>query len=84
MVVSSGSLSLSDGSGLPAANNGCGGRGRFGEPPYCDEGVPGLGLPLMSAGSNDTLLGGGLPYSFDTLEGMKDIVGDSDSRDVGL
>jgi hypothetical protein len=38
----------------------------------------------MSAGSNDTLLGGGLPYSFDTLEGMKDIVGDSDSRDVGL
>lgn len=84
MVVRPGSLSLSDGSGLPAANSGCGGRGRLGEPPYCDDGVPGLGLPLMSAGSNGTLLGGGLLYSVETLEGMKDIVGDSESRDDGL
>ena len=49
----------------------------MGDPPYCVEGVPGLGLPLMSAGSNGTLLGGGLAYSFDILEtGEYDLVGE--------
>lgn len=37
--------------GLPPANSGAGGRGLLGElPPYLD-GVPGRGLPLISAGS---------------------------------
>ena len=75
---------MSDDSGRPPANSGCGGRGRFGEPPYCVEGVPGLGLPLMSAGSNGTLLGGGRLYSFDTLEDTKGFVCDSESREDGL
>ena len=55
----------------------------MGEPPYCVDGVPGRGLPLISAGSKGTLLGGGLLYSFDTLEGAKDIVCVSESRDDG-
>jgi hypothetical protein len=38
----------------------------------------------MSAGSKGTLLGGGLGYSFDTLDGTNDIAGDSESRDDGL
>jgi hypothetical protein len=38
----------------------------------------------MSAGSKGTLLGGGRLYSFETLDGMKDIVGDSESLDDGL
>ena len=41
--------------GWPAAcgleNRGAGGKGRFGLPPYFDDGVPGRGLPLISAGS---------------------------------
>lgn len=40
-------------------NSGAGGRGRLGLPPYLDEGVPGLGLPLRSDGSNDRFDGGG-------------------------
>lgn len=32
-------------------NSGAGGSGLRGLPPYCDEGVPGLGLPFRSAGS---------------------------------
>ena len=32
-------------------NSGAGGSGLRGLPPYCDEGVPGLGLPLRSTGS---------------------------------
>lgn len=49
--------------GLPPANNGAGGNGRLGlpgrPPPYRDEGVPGRGLPLMSAGSYETDDAGG-------------------------
>ena len=41
-------------------NRGAGGRGRLGLPPYLDEGVPGLGLPLISAGSYAKFAGGGL------------------------
>ncbi len=32
-------------------NRGAGGKGRFGLPPYFDDGVPGRGLPFISAGS---------------------------------
>jgi hypothetical protein len=56
----------------------------LGDPPYCVDGVPGLGLPLMSAGSKGTLLGGGRLYSFDTLDGMNGIVGESEPLDDGL
>jgi hypothetical protein len=38
----------------------------------------------MSAGSKGTLLGGGLLYSFETLDGTKDMVGESESLDDGL
>lgn len=44
---------------LDCENRGAGGKGRRGLPPYLDEGVPGLGLPLRSDGSNETLGGGG-------------------------
>jgi hypothetical protein len=65
MVVSSGDLE----------KRGAGGRGLRGLPPYCDEGVPGLGLPLMSAGSYDTVEGGGLDQSTEPL-GVEDRNGD--------
>lgn len=32
-------------------NSGAGGKGLRGLPPYSEDGVPGLGLPLISAGS---------------------------------
>jgi hypothetical protein len=38
----------------------------------------------MSAGSKGTLLGGGRLYSFDTLDGMNGIVGESEPLDDGL
>jgi hypothetical protein len=56
-------------------NRGAGGRGLLGLPPYLDEGVPGLGAPLRSTGSN-CASGGGLPRSEDTREGDHDRVGD--------
>lgn len=52
---------------LAPANSGAGGSGRRGLPPYLDEGVPGLGLPLISGGSNCTFAGGGLLNSLDPL-----------------
>jgi len=42
---------LSIDGGFPLAKRGAGGSGRFGLPPYCDDGVPGRGEPLSSAGS---------------------------------
>lgn len=51
------------------ANRGAGGRGLLGLPPYCDEGVPGLGLPLRSAGSYCTGVGGGRDQSSELLVG---------------
>ena len=52
---------------------GAGGSGRRGLPPYCDEGVPGLGLPLISEGSYDTVEGGGRDQSTDArgVEGLR-------------
>ena len=39
---------------VPCENSGAGGSGLLGLPPYCDEGVPGRGLPLISGGSYET------------------------------
>jgi hypothetical protein len=56
-------------------NNGAGGSGLRGLPPYCEEGVPGRGLPLRSAGSNWTFAGGGgRPSSLELLEGVHECV----------
>lgn len=57
------------------AKRGAGGNGLLGLPPYLDEGVPGLGLPLRSAGSN-CRFGGGLLNSEEPLEGLQDLVGE--------
>jgi hypothetical protein len=54
---------------------GAGGKGLLGLPPYLDEGVPGLGLPLRSAGSN-CRFGGGRLNSEDPLEGVQGLVGE--------
>jgi hypothetical protein len=65
----------------PAENSGAGGRGRLGLPPYVDAGVPGLGLPLMSAGSYRLLMGGGRPYSDEVRDGVQGRVGDAPSME---
>lgn len=77
--------------GLPPANRGAGGSGRFGLwlPPYREDGVPGLGLPWICSGSKETLEAGGLGHSLPTaevptadgvhgLEGEIPLVGDPD------
>jgi len=64
---------------LPLApeNNGAGGSGRLGLPPYLDEGVPGRGCPSRSAGSKLNTEGGRRVNSFEPLlEGLHDLVGD--------
>ena len=50
-----------DGLDVPPAleNRGAGGSGRFGLPPYFEDGVPGLGDPFKSAGSYGMFDGGG-------------------------
>lgn len=58
------------------ANRGAGGSGRRGLPPYCDDGVPGLGLPLMSAGSYDMFDGGGLDQSTELPRGVDGLMGE--------
>jgi len=55
------------------ANRGAGGSGLLGLPPYLEEGVPGLGAPFRSAGSNCGA--GTLPYSELVREGLHDLVG---------
>ena len=54
---------------VPPANNGAGGSGRRGLPPYFDDGVPGRGLPFRSAGSYTTLADGGRVQSDGSLSG---------------
>ena len=54
--------------GAVAANSGAGGRGLRGLPPYRDDGVPGRGLPLISAGSYARFDGGGLVQSIEDVE----------------
>jgi hypothetical protein len=56
--------------------SGAGGSGRRGLPPYLDEGVPGRGLPLRSAGSYDTFDVGGLEKSDLLEEGVHGRVGE--------
>ena len=50
--------------------SGAGGRGRRGLPPYLDDGVPGRGLPLISAGSYETVDAGGRGQSEEPLVGV--------------
>lgn len=59
--------------------SGAGGSGRRGLPPYWDEGVPGLGLPLRSEGSYATD-GGGRPYSDSRDDGVHGLPGELPSR----
>jgi len=61
-------------------NNGAGGNGLLGLPPYRLDGVPGLGAPLSSGGSKFTLAGGGLLKSEEPRD-SHDRVGDA--RPVG-
>jgi hypothetical protein len=61
---------------LFAENNGAGGKGLRGLPPYCDDGVPGRGLPLISGGSYETVEAGGLGQSVDTREGVDGLTGE--------
>jgi len=68
-VGSSSAVKFIDG-GLLFANSGAGGSGRFGLPPYSEEGVPGLGMPLISAGSYATTDAGGLIQSLPCCEGV--------------
>lgn len=58
------------------AKSGAGGSGRFGLPPYLDEGVPGRGLPLRSARSYDMGDGGGRESSEEFLDGELARVGE--------
>lgn len=57
------------------ANKGLGGRGRFGLLLYCEDGVPGRGLPLMSTGSYG-MLTGGRDQSVDALDGVHGLLGE--------
>lgn len=55
--------------------SGAGGRGRFGLLLYLEEGDPGRGLPLISAGSYEISEGGGRDDSDEVLDN-KDRVGE--------
>jgi hypothetical protein len=59
-----------------AEKSGAGGSGLRGLPPYSDEGVPGRGLPLRSAGSYETVDPAGLPQSVGTRDGVEGLIGD--------
>lgn len=64
--------------GFPPAKSGAGGSGRFGLPPYSDEGVPGRGEPLSSAGSYGMFIDGGRIQSVFCCEGVHGLDGESD------
>jgi hypothetical protein len=61
---------------LAPEKRGAGGSGRLGLPPYVEAGVPGLGLPLRSAGSYLVVTGGGRAYSEEPRDGVHGRVGD--------
>lgn len=65
-------------------NNGAGGRGRLGLPPYCEEGVPGRGLPFISGGSYAIFEGGGLGMSDERLEGVHGRTGETRLGERGI
>lgn len=83
VIIADSVRSVSKDNGLPPAKSGAGGNGLLGEPPYCDDGVPGRGVPLMSAGSYGTVDAGGRAYSFESRAGDRDLVGDCEARDDG-
>lgn len=56
--------------------SGAGGSGRLGLPPYLEDGVPGLGLPFKSEGSNDKFVGGGRENSETLDEGVHGLCGE--------
>jgi hypothetical protein len=64
------------------AKRGAGGRGRRGLPPYLEDGVPGRGLPLISAGSYGTLEGGGRDQSEELRVGVSGRIGDERSGEI--
>lgn len=64
------------------AKSGAGGRGRRGLPPYLEDGVPGRGLPFISAGSYETLEGGGLDQSEEARVGVSGRMGDERSGET--
>ena len=66
----------------PAANSGAGGKGLLGLPPYFEEGVPGRGLPLISAGSYDTDDGRGRVQSTEPLVGVSGLAGELRSGEM--
>ena len=59
LAESAGVIFESRDTGLALANNGAGGRGLLGLPPYREDGVPGRGLPLICSGSKETDDAGG-------------------------
>lgn len=59
-------------------NKGAGGNGLRGLPPYCDDGVPGLGLPLRSGLSYWGAFKGGLVQSTEFLEGVLGLTGEAE------
>lgn len=69
---------------LDFENKGAGGRGLLGLPPYSEEGVPGLGLPLISAGSYCGAFGGGRTHSTEDLEGVLGRTGEDERLRPGL
>src|SRR5580658_4966257 len=65
--------------GTPVAKSGAGGRGRRGLPPYWEDGVPGRGLPLISAGSYGTVGGGGRDQSEEPRVGVSGLMDEARS-----
>ena len=49
----------------------------MGLPPYREDGVPGLGLPLMCSGSYDTFDAAGRGQSLDPREGVHGRMGET-------
>jgi hypothetical protein len=66
----------------PLAKRGAGGSGLRGLPPYLEDGVPGRGLPFMSAGSYGTLGGGGRDQSEEPRVGVSGRIADERSGEI--
>ena len=68
--------------GTLVAKSGAGGRGRRGLPPYWEDGVPGRGLPLISAGSYGTVGGGGRDQSEEPRVGVSGLMDEARSGEI--